>query len=385
MRTAPRLAESSPAQTSTERLDLTVMVCASALTIIGLVMTLSASSVRSAASTGSAFTLFGRQFLWAGLGFVALVCMSRIDYRRLRGIGYLAMPAVWVLLVMTLIPGVGMKAGGATRWLPLGPIAFQPSEAAKLVLILFGADVLSRKLSMLDDWRHVALPFFASAGVTCLLVLMQPDFGTAVITACSAMLLAFLAGAPLRFLGSVTAAGVVVGIPIMLAEPYRRARLFGFANASTDSLNTGWQSVQGMVALGSGGLTGMGLGSSRQKYGYLPNGHTDFIFAIIGEETGLAGTLTVLFLFGLLAVTAIKVARRSVDAFGFLLSSAVIGWISIQVLVNIGAVTGVLPITGVPLPLVSFGGSSLVFSLAGLGIVASVARHGTAGGPRPPR
>lgn len=358
-----------------ERLDVTLIFTASALTIIGLVMTLSASSALATTSTGSAFTLFTRQGIWTVLGMAALFGFSRVDYHRLRTVSYALVLLIWVALAITLIPGIGLQAYGAQRWIQVGPLSLQPSEGAKLILLVFGADVLSRKEKLLSDWRHVMLPHLAAVGVTCMLVLMQPDFGTMVIVATSGMLLAFIAGAEPKFLGGLTVTGVILGIPVMLAEGYRRDRFLAFLNGKEDSLNGGYQSAQGLIALGSGRFFGMGLGSSRQKYLYLPNAHTDFIFAILGEETGLAGTITVLILFGLLAVVGVKIARNAPDAFGYLLAAGITGWISLQVLINIGAVTGLLPITGVPLPLVSFGGTSLLFSLAGLGIVASVARH----------
>lgn len=373
---ARRAARSRPGGAFT-RLDVTVLVISSALLVIGLVMNLSASSVTSAARTGSAFTLFGRQLIYAVAGMAALVACARIDYRRLRGWGYVAVPGVWVLLAATLHPTLGSRVGGATRWLQLGPLTLQPSEGAKLVLILFGADVLARKLNKLDDWKHLMMPFFAVVGCTAVLVLLQPDFGTMVIIAAVSMLLAFLAGARFQLLAGITGAAVLMGIPVMMAESYRRARLFGFINASSDALNTGWQSTQGLVGLGTGGLFGVGLGRSAQKWFYLPNAHTDFILAIMGEEMGLAGTLTVLALFGMLTLVGIRAARQARDPFGFLLASGVTAWIAFQVLVNVGAVTGILPITGVPLPLISSGGSSLLFTLAGLGLVASVARRGT--------
>ena len=360
-----------------DRLDVTILSIATALLVVGLVMNLSASSIPSAEATGSAFTFAARQFIGAILGLGALVTLARLDYRRFRGWSYLAVPLVWILLLITLLPGVGTRAGGATRWIDFGPFGLQPSEAAKLVAVVFGADVLSRKLDRLDDWRHLVVPYLAAMGFTAVLVLMQPDFGTTVIIGITAILLAYLAGARLTHLGSITAAAVIVGVPLMLSEGYRRARIFGFFNASEDLLNTGWQATQGLVALGSGGLFGVGLGASRQKYLYLPNAYTDFIFAILGEETGLVGALVTVALFGALAVLGVRAARRAPDAFGFLIASGVTAWISLQAVINIGAVCGLLPITGVPLPLISFGSSSLVFSLAGLGLVASVARQGT--------
>ncbi|MEX2537260.1 MAG: putative lipid II flippase FtsW [Actinomycetota bacterium] len=360
-----------------DRTDASIVMTAGALLVIGLVMALSASSIKSAESTGSAFTLFARQFAWAALGCGALIFFWRMDYRRLKGLSYALLPVVWFLLVITLLPGVGQERGGATRWIQIGSFSIQPSEIAKLALILFGADVLSRKMGKLDDWRHIAVPFFAAAGVTCFLVMLQPDFGTTVITAAAALSVAYLAGASLRALGGMSAIALLVAVPVMLGAGYRRTRFFAFLSGGEDCLNAGYQTCQGLVALGSGKWFGLGLGSSRQKYLFLPNADTDFIFAILGEETGLVGTITVLLLFALLLLLGIRAARRAADPFGFLIATGVTAWITLQLLINVGAVTGLLPITGVPLPLISFGGTSLLVSLAGLGLVASVARRGS--------
>jgi cell division protein FtsW len=352
------------------------MLTAGALLVVGLVMALSASSIRSAESTGSAFTLFARQFLFAAIGTGALILGWKFDYRKLKGLTYVLIPLTWVLLVAVLIPGVGHVRGGARRWIEVGPVTLQPSEIAKIGLVLFGADVLSRKVGKLDDWRHIAIPFFLASGITCMLILLEPDFGTMLITAVVTLAIAYLAGSDLRALGAMTALAAIVAVPVMFGASYRRERFFSFLSGSADCLNTAYQACQGLVALGSGGLFGLGLGSSRQKYLYLPQAETDFIFAIVGEETGLVGALTVLFLFALLVVLGVRAARRASDAFGFLLAAGVTSAIGLQALINVGAVTGVLPITGVPLPLISFGGTSLLVSLAALGIVASVASRG---------
>jgi cell division protein FtsW len=362
-----------------DRTDLSILLTAGALLLIGLVMGLSASSVRSAESTGSAFTGFAKQFLWAALGCLALLLGARFDYRKLRGVSYLGVPVIWFFLVLTLMPGIGVAVSGARRWLSVGPFTVQPSELAKLALVVFGADVLSRKAELLDDWRHVVVPYLGAVGATCLLVLAQPDFGTVVIIGCSALIVAYIGGANLRHLGAITFLTFTLAVPVMLAAGYRQRRLLSFLSGSQDCLNTGYQACQGLVALGSGRLFGLGLGSSRQKYLYLPNPDTDFIFAILGEETGLLGTLTVLALFAILAALGIRAARRASDQFGFILAAGVTGWITMQALLNVGAVSGVLPITGVPLPLLSFGGTSLLASLAGLGLVAGVARRGSGG------
>ena len=362
-----------------DRTDASLVLTATGLLIIGLIMSLSASSIVSAESTGSAFTLFARQFLWAALGTGALLVGWRLDYRKLKGFAYVAMPAMWFLLVVVL--AAGQVIGGARRWIGVGSFSLQPSEAAKLVVILFGADVLSRKIGKLDDWRHILLPFLAAAGFTCVLIVLEPDFGTMMITAAVALAMAFLAGSDLRALGKMSLVAIVVSVPVFFAESYRVRRLFSFSSGVKDCLNDAYQACQGQIALGSGHFFGLGLGSSRQKYSFLPNASTDFIYAIIGEETGLVGALTVLLLFALLIVLGVRAARRAPDPFGYLIASGVTALIGLQVVINIGAVAGILPITGVPLPLISFGGTSLLVSLAGLGLVASVARHGTT----PPR
>jgi cell division protein FtsW len=373
------VSESRAVKLRRDRTDVSVVLTAGALLVIGLVMSLSASSIRSAESTGSAFTLFARQFAWVGLGCAALLFGWRFDYRRLRNLSYALVPISWVLLLMTLAGGE--QIGGARRWLKFGGIQLQASEIAKIALVVFGADVLSRKIGKLDDWRHLVLPYLGAVVFTCLLVLLQPDFGTAVIIAIAALAVCYLAGADLRVLGGLTGLALLAAIPVMLSASYRRARLFSFLARGQDCLNTAYQTCQGLVALGSGKIFGLGLGSSRQKYGHLPNPETDFIFAIIGEETGLVGTITVLLLFALLLVLGVRAAKRARDPFGFIVASGVTAWITLQVIINVGAVVGLLPITGVPLPLISVGGTSLLVSLAGLGLVASVARRGV-GVPR---
>jgi cell division protein FtsW len=363
---------------SRDRTDVSIVLTALGLLVIGLVMSLSASSIRSAENTGSAFTLFGRQLIWAILGVGALLFFWRFDYRKLRGLTYALVPISWVLLLATRIPGLGVSAGGASRWIAVGSFQLQPSEFAKLAMILFGADVLSRKQGRLDDWRHIAIPYFAATGVTCLLVLVQPDFGTAMIIGITSLAIAYLAGSDVRALAGMTAVAAIVGVPLMFGASYRFHRFFGFLGKGRDCLGSAYQTCQGLVALGSGRWFGLGLGSGRAKYAFLPNADTDYIFAIVGEETGLIGTLTILVLFALQLILGIRAARRARDPFGFLLASGITAWITLQLLINVGAVTGLMPITGVPMPLISFGGTSLLASLAGLGIVASVARRGRA-------
>nr|MBA2600325.1 putative lipid II flippase FtsW [Actinomycetota bacterium] len=350
---------------------------ACALVVVGLVMILSASSVSSFATYGSSFWFFKKQLLWVAMGAVGLLVASRFDYRKLAGAGYLAYALAVLLLIVVLVPGVGVSVGGSARWIAIGPIQFQPSEMAKLALVLFGAEVFARKKeSTFGDFSHAMLPMIPAIAVLGLLIMMQPDLGTTLIIGNIGMSLLFVAGARLRHLVPVGLAGATVALAAAFSADYRRARILAFVDPWADPLNTGYQTIQSLIALGSGGWFGVGLGASRQKWMYIPNAHTDFIYAILGEEMGLLGTLSVLALFAFLTYMGVRTARRAPDRFGMLLAAGITVWISLQALINIGAVTASLPITGVPLPLVSFGGSSLVITLIAVGMLANIALQG---------
>ena len=348
------------------------------LVVVGLVMILSASSVTSFANYGSSFLFFKRQLVWAVAGMALFVLFCRLDYRRLKGLGYVLYPIAFLLLVVTLIPGVGVTVGGGTRWIALGALSFQPSELAKLALVLLSADVLSRKPErLLQEPLHLLIPMVPALGLLAALVLRQPDLGTTLLLGAIGIGMLFVAGAPLRFLLPLGAAGAAIATAAALSAPYRRARVLAFMDPWADPLRTGYHTIQSLIALGSGGWLGVGLGASRQKWMYIPNAHTDFIFAILGEEMGVVGTVAVLGMFALLAFLGVRAAHKAPDRFGMLLASGIVIWISVQALVNIGAVTAVLPVTGVPLPLLSFGGSSLVLSLTAMGILTNIAWQGT--------
>jgi cell division protein FtsW len=344
------------------------------LVALGLVMILSASSISAFADYGSSFTFFRRQLLWAVVAFAAYLACSRIDYHRWRGLSFVLYAISAGLLVVVLVPGVGRYIGGSARWIGLGSLSFQPSEVAKLALVLVVADVLARKEEKtLREFGHTALPMLPGLGLMAFLVLMQPDLGTTILLCVIAFGLLFIAGAPLRHLIPLGVGGTGLALAAALAEDYRRARLLAFLNPWADPLNTGYQTIQSLIALGSGGIFGVGLGASRQKWSYIPNSHTDFIFAILGEELGLLGTFMVLGLFVFIAYLGIRIAKRAPDRFGMLVASGITIWIAFQALVNMGAVTAAMPITGVPLPLVSFGGTSLLITLAALGILNNIA------------
>lgn len=349
-----------------------------ALVLLGLVMILSASSVEAYKRYGSSFLFFYRQAVGVLLGFVAMVVFAKTDYRRLRRFARPLYGLCVILLAAVLVPGVSVTRGGSTRWLDLGPVVFQPSEMTKLALILFAAHVLALKGAAVKDPHEMAVPVLPATGILAVLVILQPDLGTAIICSSCAAIVLYLAGARLRHLAVVGGAGVLAAISLAFSEGYRRARIFSFLDPWADPLNSGYHIIQGQIALGSGGWFGVGLGASRQKWSYVPNAHTDFIYAILGEELGLAGTLLVLAMFGLFVALGVSIARRAPDKFGLLVAGGITGWIGLQALVNMGAVSGLLPITGVPLPLISFGGSSLVFTLAAIGILLSIARQGRA-------
>lgn len=366
------------AKVATGRHDPATMVTVtmSALLLLGLIMILSASSVASLEEYGSSFLFFKKQVIWAVIGIVAFITFARLDYRKLSGWGYVLLAAVILMLFAVLVPGIGVTAGGSSRWLALGPLSIQPSELAKIALVLFVADVFSRKdPEAVMELPHTLLPVVPVVGILVLLIMAQPDMGTTMLIGVIGFGLLFLAGAPLRYLGVMGALGGAITAFGALAEPYRRARVLAFLNPWSDPLNTGYQTIQSLIAMGSGGFLGVGIGASRQKWLYVPNAHTDFIYAILGEEVGLLGTVTVLGMFAFLAYLGIRIARAAPDRFGMFIAAGVTLWISVQALVNIGAVTASLPITGVPLPLVSFGGSSLVVTLIGMGILTNVARQ----------
>jgi cell division protein FtsW len=279
------------------------------------------------------------------------------------------------MLVLVLVPGFGVYVAGSRRWLGLGSWRFQPSEIAKLALLLFTADLLTRRQDELGDWRRVLRP--ALLVVVCIagLVMLEPDLDSTLLLAMIAAAILVAGGIRLQHLMAVGASGFVLATALALAAPYRRARVLTFLHPTADAGNTGYQIVQSLIALGTGGLTGVGLGAGRAKWHFLPNAHTDFIFAVIGEELGLIGSLLVLALFFAFAVLGVRVAARAPDRFGMLVATGITVWVTAQAAINIGGVVGLLPVSGVPLPFVSFGGSSLVFTMVGAGVLANIARQ----------
>jgi cell division protein FtsW len=355
---------------------LIIIGCTSLLLGLGIVMVFSASSVTEYASTGSSLGIVGRQLMWAGIGLPAMFLASRLPARIWRMLSVPALLGSLGLLALVLVPGVGVAVNGNRNWVDIGgPFRLQPSEAAKLALVLFAADTLARKRKLLTRWRHLLIPVLPVSFLMLGFVLAGNDLGTAVIIILVTLALLFVAGAPMRlFVVLGVAAGGMVAY-LSASATHRSTRITDWLHpAQADPLGNGLQALHGKYALGSGGWWGLGLGAGREKWGGLPEAHTDFIFAVIGEELGLIGTLTVVLLFGLLAYAGIRVSLRSSDPFVRLAAAGITAWITGQALINMGAVLGLLPIAGLPLPLVSYGGSALLVTLIALGLLMSLAR-----------
>ena len=343
----------------------------------GLVMVLSASQALAYLQHRTSLYYFERQAIWTVLGLAAMVVLSRVDFHRYRplvpygaGLAALAMAAV-------LLPKVGVQINGARRWFDLGPIGLmQPSEPAKLALALFLADWLARRGDRLQSLTKGLLPFVAVLSLPIVLLIAQRDLGTAAVTAVLAVAAYLAAGAPKRHLALLAVALGVAFAGFIVLEPYRAARIWAFMHPFSDELGSGFQSSQALIALGSGGFTGVGLGNSVEKYLWLPEAHTDFIFAIIGEELGLVGTTAVLAGFVVFSVRGYRAALRAPDRYGAIAASAITTWIWFQALMNMATVTSTLPITGVPLPFISYGGTALAITLAAVGVLLNIASQG---------
>ncbi len=345
------------------------------LLALGLVMVLSASSASGLMQGISPWSGLQHQLLGVLIGLPVMWLAARSSPRRYRAAAY---PLMFLsLLGLVLVLAVGQTTGGAARWILVGGVQFQPSELAKFAFLLWGADLLARKdkLGQLADWRQLLIPLLPGVGILAMLVMLGDDLGTTFILLIIFLTLLWIIGTPGRvFLGILAMIGLAL-LAMMVAAPYRMERLFGFFHSGGSPVGTNQQSIQGKWALGSGGWFGVGLGASRGKWGWVPESTTDFIFAILGEELGLIGTLCVTFLYGGLAYAGLRIARRVDDTFMRLAAGGATAWIVGQALVNIGAVIGLLPITGVPLPLVSEGLSSLLVTMVALGMLMSFAKR----------
>ncbi|MFI7634676.1 putative lipid II flippase FtsW [Nonomuraea sp. NPDC049400] len=351
-----------------------IIMCSALLLALGLMMVLSASSVEALQKTGSPFSWFFKQSMSAAVGLPLMWACSRLPVKFFRWAGYPMMALSILALVMVLF--IGSSELGAQRWIYVGPFTLQPSEPAKLGLVLWGADLLARRARQgRIEWRQMLIPLMPGTAILAVMVMLGRDLGTTLVLFMIFLALLWVVGAPIKLFGGLMALAVLAAIIMIKVEPYRMKRIGAYLNPWADAQNAGYQAVQGQIAMGSGGWFGLGLGASRQKWSWLPHGESDFIFAILGEELGLMGTLLVVALFGLLGYAGLRVAVRVNDAFTRLTAAAMVAWIVGQATVNMGAVLGVLPITGIPLPLVSYGGSSLLPTLAALGMLLSFAKR----------
>ncbi len=361
---------------STTTLSWVIVALVAVLNLIGLVMILSASSVQALTNYGSAWYVFERQFAWALIGLAGFFVSSKLDYHVWQRYSRLLLAIGFVGLVVVLVPGIGIKVEGARRWVGIGSfVGFQPSEVAKVVLLVFTADVLTRRADRIHDTKPILVRVIGALVVFTMLVMVEPDLATSIELCFIVGSVLIVAGVPGRALAKVFGGTVVATAFLALVEPYRRQRMLTFLHPWHDVANTGYQISQSLIALGSGGVTGVGLGNGRAKWQFLPAAQTDFIFAIIGEELGLFGTLMIIGLFAVFAVVGYRVAMRAPDRFGALLAAGVTTWVVGAAVLNIGMVTSVLPVSGVPLPFLSAGGSSLVILMVAAGILVNVARR----------
>ncbi len=353
-----------------------VLGCSLLLLAVGLMMVLSASTALDIDSGLPAYSTFAKQVLGAAVGLVLMFGAAKAPPRVFRACAYPLLALSVAGLVLVLVAGV--QVDGAERWITIGGVQVQPSEFAKLAFVVWGADLLARKeaLGQLTEWRQLLIPLLPGIAVLGTLVMLGDDLGTTFLLAVIFLALLWVAGTPGRLLFGMVGLMALVIFMLIVVHPYELDRLTGFLSAQSPACRTTscYQAVQGKYALGSGGLFGVGSGASRAKWGWVPSSSTDFIFAILGEELGLVGTLCVVLLYGGIAYAGLRIARRVPDTFSRLAAGAITIWLVAQALVNIGAVLGIMPITGVPLPLISAGVSSLLVTMAAIGMLLSLAR-----------
>ena len=350
-----------------QKVDRLLLFLVVGLVFFGVLMVYDSSMVTAFRHFGDKYFYVRQQALFTVLGLGMMAVIARIDYHRLAGLVNLLMLGVIILLVLVLIPGLGTSALGARRWLGVSGFSFQPAEVAKLVFVLYLAKMFTQKAKL--------LPFLAISGILSLLIMLEPDLGTTVIILTSGFLLFFAAGANLFFLVPVGIISILSGIVLILTSPYRKERFLTFFDSSRDPLGASYHIRQALIALGSGGLFGLGVGASRQKYEYLPESMTDSIFAVIGEELGFLGATVLVLTFLFLIWRGFKIATQAPDRFGQLLAIGISSWVGVQAMVNLGAMVALVPLTGVPLPFISYGGSSLVITLMGAGVLLNISKH----------
>ncbi len=346
------------------------------LMCIGIIMIYSSSSIYAWERYKDGFFFLKRHLVFMLIGALLTFIFMAIDYRKLRSIVQPLILISILLLVLVLIPGIGREVSGARRWFRFKMLSFQPSEFANLAVIIYISDFIARKGNLIKTFLKGFLPPMFLLGVFSILILIQPDLGTTVALGLVVITMLFVAGVRPAYILSLILSSIPLLYVLIFSVPYRRARIMAFINPWLDPRGSGFQIIQSQIALGSGGIFGVGLGHSRQKLFYLPAAHTDFIFSIIGEELGLLGTIGVIILFIIFIQQGIKIIKNAPDKFGYFLSLGLVLMISFRAIVNIGVSCGMLPTKGLPLPFISYGGSSFIFDMVSVGILVNIARTG---------
>ncbi|GFR37470.1 stage V sporulation protein E [Insulibacter thermoxylanivorax] len=355
--------------------DITIAASTMFLLAIGVIMVYSASAVLAFHEFGDSFYYFKRQLIFAVLGILAMFTMMNLDYLILKRYAKPILIFCFIMLVIVLIPGIGVVRGGARSWLGIGSFGIQPSEFMKLGMIIFLAKYLEANQSKIMNFFSGLMPPLMLVGIAFGLIMLQPDLGTGAVLVGASLMIIFVAGARISHLLLLAAAGAAGFAGLILAAPYRLQRITAFLDPWQDPLGAGYQAIQSLYAIGPGGLAGLGLGMSRQKYNYLPEPQNDFIFSIIAEELGFIGGTFVILLFLLLVWRGMRTAITAPDTFGSLLAVGIVGMFAVQVIINIGVVIGMFPVTGITLPLISAGGSSLTLMLTAVGILLNISRY----------
>jgi cell division protein FtsW len=355
-----------------ERVNLTITVVT--LICVGMVMIYSASCVNAMHTFRDSLYYLKRHLLFLVIGLVVSFFVLRLDYRQLQPWARPLIAVCAVLLVLVLVPHIGAESYGARRWFKVGVFHFQPSELAKLAMIIYTADFLARKQQVIKSFRYGFLPPLMVMGLLCALTVKQPDLGTTLEIAAVTLTMLFLGGARRSHLALIFCSAIPLLVYLIAKEPYRMARIIAFLDPWQDSQGIGFQLTQSQIALGSGGLTGVGLGHSQQKLFYLPAAHTDFILSIIGEELGLMGAVSVIVLFGLFIWQGTRIIRQTNHAFGYFLGMGIVMMLGLQAVVNVGVSIGAFPTKGLPLPFISYGGSALIFHLVAIALLLNISK-----------
>ncbi len=354
--------------------DLWIILLTSVLLFVGFMMVYSASAVVAFREFGDSFYYVKRQLLFAVLGVFMMIVVMSLDYQIWRKYANIGLLCAFALLVLVLIPGIGVVRGGARSWLGIGSFGVQPSEFMKIAMILYLANRLSKYQAYIQHWLKGLMYPLSVLGIAFVLIMLQPDLGTGAVLVGTSVFMLYIAGVKLKHLSILGLLGAIGFVMLIVIAPYRLKRITAFIDPWSDPLGAGYQAIQSLFAVGPGGLVGLGYAQSRQKYSYLPEPQTDFIFAIISEELGFIGAGSVLLLFALFIFRGLKVAITAREAFGSFIAVGITGMIAVQVMINIGVVIGLFPVTGITLPFISAGGSSLTLMLTSVGLLLNISR-----------